>query len=448
MIPRAPTISCLCLALTCGALAAAVGHAVTIDDFAATYPGGGSVDTDGTGSGQLVESPVAVLGGTRDTRVSAVNPGSPTGVSIIANPSPPPTKNVVEGVIGGGGGSARFAYPGLSHYDVTLGGSGSYPSAIEVLAALMVSGGTLEVTLTDSGGASATDSLATHDFAGGSPSGLTKYAYFPTAQSFPGVDLGDIDEVAVRLTRPDGADFELSEIRVLAVAAASVDWSGAFAFEPASAAGPDPRVLIGFSPQPTPDGEMAALDLSNPAAPRISWALGIEPVPFLQLDVASYSSVEIEPSTAPNAGFELALHKGGDVYRLHFEVMSTSGETLDPASLVGFNPQPEPPSPSAFGWSHPPDPIAPQGFGLTFDLQAPMAMSASPAPAVAQDVTLTFEVLDPFGDPIPLALVSSSASAVPALSFPTALLLAGALLLGGVVFASRIRLSWALPPSE
>lgn len=438
MTLRAPMTTRLWLALACSGLAASLADAVTIDDFAAPYPGGGSVVSDGSGSGQLVQSPVAVLGGTRDTRVSAVDPGSPTGVSIIANPSPPPAKNVLEGVVGGGGGSARLAYPGVTHYDVTLGGSGSYPSTIEVLAALMVAGGTLEVTLTDSGGTSATASLATHDFAGASPSGLTKYSFYPTAQSFPGVDLADVDEVAVRLSRPDGADFELSEIRVLPVGAASTDWSGAFAFEPASG-GPDPRVLIGFSPQPPPDGEVASLDLSNPALPRISWVLGVEPQPFLQLDVATYSGLDIDPSTAPNAGFAFQLHQGGDVYRLHFEVTSPSGDTLDPASLVGFNPQPEPPGFGAFDWSSPPAPVEPQSFGLTFELQAPMATSAAPAPAVAEGVTLAFEILDPRGDPIPLSLVSPSAPIIPALPPAAALILAGALLLAVAVFTSRWR---------
>jgi hypothetical protein len=443
MTPRAPMPPRAWLALIGGCLVASLAHAVTIDDFAAPYPGGGSVVTDGTGSGQLVQSPVAVLGGTRDTRVSAVNPGSPTGVSIIANPSPPPVKNVLEGVIGAGGGSARLGYPGLTHYDVTLGGSGSYPSTIEVLAALMVAGGTLEVTLTDSGGASATDALATHDFAGASLSGLTKYSYYPTAQSFPGVDLGDIDEVAVRLVRPDGADFELSEVRVLAVAAAAVDWSSnAFAFEPASGAA-DPRVLIGFSPQPVPDGEVATLDLSNPAMPRISWVLGFEPQPFLQLLVATYAGLGINPCTAPNAGFEFQLPLGGDVYKLHFEVSSPSGETLDPGSLVGFNPQPEPPGIFGFGWTGPPAPAHPQSFGVDFDLQAPMAMSAAPALAAAEGATLAFEILDPMGNPIPLALVPASGQSIPVLPPAAAVLLGVALLVG--VFASRRR---SLPASR
>jgi hypothetical protein len=427
----------LLLAVVCTCLSAPLARAVTIDDFPAAYPGGG-VFSDLGGSGQLVEPGIPVLGGTRDTRVSATNPGSPTGVSIIDNPSPPPMKKVLEGVVGGGGGTVRLGYPGLSGYDITLSNAGTFASTVEVLSSLMVAGGSIELTLTDSGGVSATESLSTHDFAGNSSSGLTKYAFFPSAQSFPGVDLTSIDELAMRLVRPDGADFELSELRLLAVSPGSADWSSGFALEPAGGAA-GPHLLIGFLPQSKPPGIRAELDLSNPALPRISWPGGVEPVPLLELLVATYGGLGINPCTSPNAGFEFELHQGSDVYRVHFEAMSTTGEVLDPASIVGFNPQPEPPGKDLFGWTNPPDASPPQAFGAGFSLQAPMAMMAAPVPAAeTEGVSLTIEILDPQGDPIPLAqaLVTSDIPALPPWAAPA---LAALLLAAVLALARRMR---------
>ena len=86
--------------------------AVTIDDFAVHFPGTGTYVTDASGSGGGVQSPIAVLGGTRDTRVLAYDPANPTGATTLANPNPPPITDVVHLVTGSPtGGELLLHYP-------------------------------------------------------------------------------------------------------------------------------------------------------------------------------------------------------------------------------------------------------------------------------------------------------------------------------------------------
>ncbi len=406
---------------------------VTVDDFAVGYPGAsGGVFTDGTGVGFLSQPGIAVLGGTRDTRVTVVDPGMPGGVTIIPNPSPPPVKNVLEGVIGGSGGDTRLGYPALAGYDLTQGPGGTFPASVEVLVALMVAGGTLELTLADSTGGVATASLPTADFFGASPSGLAKYAFFPTAGSFAGVNLTSIDELAVRVALPTGADFELSDIQIVPVAAASVDWDRAFAFEPVGGGSADPRILVGFDMVPPDPLGPPVLDLSDPARPRISWVGGIDPESFFEFAIAAYGGVGINPCVAPG---ELEIELNDTVtYRMVLEVTSSDGQVLDPGTLFGFNPQPEPPVSSLFDWADPPlvnDRVA---FGLSLGLQAP---PMPPPPTGPGDgVTLAFQILGPGDVPVPLQQVQLQGPAVPALPLWAALAL-GALL--AAVVAQRAR---------
>ncbi len=432
MIARALLAACIVLA------AAGTVPAVTVDDFTAGFPTPGGVVTDASGVGLLTQTNVLFLGGTRETRVSVVNPAMPGGVTIIPNPSPPPTKNVLEGVIGGAGGDTRLSYPGLTSYDITLANAPAFPSAVEVRVALMVAGGTLELTLSDSTGSVATASLPTANFSGGNPTGLASYLFFPAAASFPGVDLTDIDNLSVRVAQPTGSDFELSEIRVVAVAAAAADWDRAFMFERASGAGTGPHFMVGFDALPTDPGVTPVLDLSDPTRPSISWFSGIEPEPFFEILVGAYGIGEeggIAPCIAPGAELEIEL-TNASTYRMVLEVTSSGGEVLDPGSLVGFNPQPEPPLPSLFDWGSPPPDDDRVGFGVSLGLQAPPGFG--PAGGGGESVTLSFQILGPGDVPVPLQQVQPLGPAVPALPIWTAFALA-ALLLAAVVALARAR---------
>ena len=413
-------------------------RAITVDDFATGYPAPGGVVSDGTGVGQLTQPGIAVLGLTRDTRVTAANPSSPSGVTIIGNPSPPPVKNVLEGVIGGAGGDTRLSYPGLTSYDITLGVTPPFPTAVEVLVALMVAGGTLELTLSDTAGSVATASLPTADFFGGNPSGLATYAFFPGPASFPGVDLTDIDNLTARVALPTGADFELSEIRIVPVAAAAVDWDRAFAFERASGAGTGPHFLVGFDAHPPDPIVPPVLDLSDPTRPTISWVSGLPPDPFFQILVGAYGG--IVPCMAPGAELEIKL-TNASTYRMVLEVTSSGGEVLDPGSLVGFNPQPEPPHPNLFDWGSPVPNDGRVGFGFSLALTSP---PAAPAGGGGESVTLSFQILGPDELPVPLQQVQLLGPAVPALPVAGAFVLVAGL---AALLALRrpARARWSTP---
>jgi hypothetical protein len=429
MIARALLAACIVLA------AAGTVPAVTVDDFTAGFPTPGGVVTDASGVGLLTQTNVLFLGGTRETRVSVVNPAMPGGVTIIPNPSPPPTKNVLEGVIGGAGGDTRLSYPGLTSYDITLANAPAFPSAVEVRVALLVAGGTLELTLSDSTGSVATASLPTGNFSGGNPTGLASYLFFPAAASFPGVDLTDIDNLSVRVAQPTGSDFELSEIRIVPVAAAATTWDRAFMFERASGAGTGPHFMVGFDALPPSPAVPPVLDLSDPLRPSISWVSGVQPDPFFEILVGAYGGISPEPFIGPGA-LEIGL-TNASTYRMVFEVTSSGGEVVDSGSLVGFNPRPEPPLPSLYDWGGvSPEPFR-VGFGLSLGLMAPPA-GAAPAGVGDESVTLSFQVLGPGDVPVPLQQVQLLGPAVPALPIWTAVALA-ALLLAAVVALARAR---------
>ena len=400
--------------------------AVTVDDFAVHFPASGTYVTDASGSGGGIQSPIAVLGGTRDTRVVANDPANPTGATILANPSPPPITDVVHLVTGSPtGGALILHYPQTPAYDVTLGSLAPISSVLVVRSTLMLSGGTVQVSLEDGSGTSATDSLGTITLAS-----EHSYQFFIGPNAFGGgLDLGNIEHIRVSVVRPTGVDSELSDVSLLPVASADVDWGKATTFFATGASGPEnPVVLVGFNPQPEPPA--ALWDLSDPTRPTITFPA--QPPEPVRIYMAFNPAFGINPCVAPDpGGFQFEI-TDAHTYRVVVEASQSDGSQLDPASLVGFNPQPEPP-----------------GSGMPFGYEW-QTMSggggAGAGPAGPTTTTLSFQILD---GGVPLSL--RVASQVPGLPISGLVALAGALLAAGLVGAVGVRRArshrLSIPPS-
>lgn len=172
--------------------------------------------------------------------------------------------------------------------------------------------------------------------------------------------------------------------------AASVDWSEAFALQ-ARGAGLDPAMLVGFDPQPEPPiTARAVLDLADRTAPTLVLRDQSNPPGELQLfdfffafDVPG-QAITMVPCFLPSdldPRLELEVRSdtatGPLLFTLLAEFSTSSGGLVDPASVVGFDPQPEPPG--AFG----------ARFGLTLafkelsDVQVRFSVSPADGPPLA-----------------------------------------------------------------
>jgi len=150
-----------------------------------------------------------------------------------------------------------------------------------------------------------------------------------------------------------------------------------------------PGVIVGFNPQPDPPGTPdPTLDLGNPALPAIQtptvggnafrFLFALES-PFVVGDVAPLSFVLATPPDPDHIAFEV---RRGDALLFGVDAVAsiTGGGHLDPGSIVGFNPQPDPP-----GF---------QGFGVDFAFGA-LTVNGLRSVGVA---TLSFEMHDAAGD--------------------------------------------------
>jgi len=161
----------------------------------------------------------------------------------------------------------------------------------------------------------------------------------------------------LRTTRPRSFGIALAALLLLAptATAASVDWSEAFALQ-GRGAGLDPAVLVGFDPQPEPPVDArAALDLGDRTAPLlilrdqsnppaglqlfdfflavdVGQTIAIVPC-FLPSDVAPRLELEVRADTAT----------GPILFGIFADFSTSSGGLVDPGSVVGFDPQPDPP---------------------------------------------------------------------------------------------------------
>ena len=161
----------------------------------------------------------------------------------------------------------------------------------------------------------------------------------------------------------------------------------------------NPGLLVGFNPQPEPPARIAELSFAaNPmgdmyppdpiltlrdqtqtaGTPQffdVFVALG---VPMVEL---SFSAPAIAAGV-PGVRTEARTAGGELLFQILLDLSSSSGGIVDPASLVGFNPQPEPPAGYASG-----------AFGMSF------AMTS------LSDVMLRLQVFDAEGNPITLRSV-------------------------------------------
>lgn len=132
----------------------------------------------------------------------------------------------------------------------------------------------------------------------------------------------------------------------------------------------NPAVLVGFNPQPEPPGDKPILNMGDPAepllvrpnqhngatAPQIFDVILAITLPAVQLNFVDPP----EPDrTSPSAIHMRALAPtGGLVFDIFLDISSSSGGILDPGSLVGFNPQPDPPGDFGLG----------AAFGVSFSI--------------------------------------------------------------------------------
>lgn len=135
------------------------------------------------------------------------------------------------------------------------------------------------------------------------------------------------------------------------------------AFELSSVGGVlNPGVLVGFNPQPEPPRRITRLDLFDSSEPTLvledqanqNGELQIFDV-FLALNLRTLEFEYDDPEIMDVGGSvrTRASAAGAVLFEIIFDISSSSGGLLDPASLVGFDPQPEPPAGflGAFGMS-------------------------------------------------------------------------------------------------
>jgi hypothetical protein len=111
------------------------------------------------------------------------------------------------------------------------------------------------------------------------------------------------------------------------------------------------------------------------------------------------------------------MDRGGTMFILGIDFASTTGELLDPASIVGFNPRPEPPADSIYAFNPQPEPPAPGGgLGVFIPWSGDVGVPGS------TQISLTLKILDDGLSQLPVNLVDVVVP-VPALSdwgFPIA----------------------------
>lgn len=173
--------------------------------------------------------------------------------------------------------------------------------------------------------------------------------------------------------------------------AASIDWSEAFALESRGAA-LDPLVLVGFDPQPEPPvTARAVLDLADRTSPILVLRDQSNPPGALQLfdfflaiDVGQ--TIAIVPCFLPSdldPRLELEVRSdtatGPLLFTLLADFSTSSGGLVDPASVVGFDPQPDPPGASGARF----------GLTLAFDKLSDVQVRFSVLPADGPPLAFT-----------------------------------------------------------
>jgi hypothetical protein len=149
-----------------------------------------------------------------------------------------------------------------------------------------------------------------------------------------------------------GAAALLCALAAPAQAAPVVDWADAFRLEPSGGL-TDPVVLIGFNPQPDPPVRITTLDLRDPTAPRLVITGQSNPQTFVLFLAIGVGELNGDPTSMdfdlpPLPGADLSSYGfratgDGSVHDVLLTFSTSSAGIIDGTSIVGFNPQPDPP---------------------------------------------------------------------------------------------------------
>jgi len=362
-----------------------------IDDFTYALPSGGYRASTVGGGIQTGIPTFRVIGGTRDTTITATLP------AITETLVDSPIFSELELITSqNNGGSIELHYLPPFPYDATLGGE----AVIQVQVSRMAAGASLRVLLEDGAANVGVAALSTTIF-GATPGTDFATYYFPVDVATFGslVDLTSIRHIRVALIDSAPGFYIFTDILIEPIASTTVTWSDAYTLETRGGF-ENPLVLLGFNPQPDPPGQDPFLDLSDPTQAKLQitgtsapsfevWIAvgGVGPQPYT-----------IDPSGQLNTGeFEFGFENGAS-FVATLSVQASSGD-LVPGSWVWFNPQPDPPG-TPDDW-----------LGFSFDVTG----GGSP-----QDVVIVLEISEG-GMPLSMSLPAS----VPSFSVWGWLLLAG-----------------------
>jgi hypothetical protein len=137
---------------------------------------------------------------------------------------------------------------------------------------------------------------------------------------------------------------------------------------------------------------------------------GFSPNEELQINLASYGPPFYPPDPFMIIGnrIEVEMDQDGTMFTLGIDFASTSGELLDPDTILTFVPSPAPPDGSIYGFNPQPEPPA-IGEALALFIR----LGGGAGAAGSTQISLTIEVLDDNQISLPLFLVAQS---VPAMS--------------------------------
>ncbi len=189
-------------------------------------------------------------------------------------------------------------------------------------------------------------------------------------------------------------------------------WADAFAIQ-ADDGAIHPALLVGLS--------LGTATVTSQTSTSITLTYsGIDPNSDMQINLATYDAPFYPPDpfeVVSPSRIEVEMDQSGTMFTLGIDFSSTTGELLDPASIVGFNPQPEPPAGGIYGFNPQPEPPKlGEGLGIFMPLSG-----GTGAPGSTQ-ISLTIEVLDGSLTPLPLSLVGLAVPAMGKWALGTVLL--------------------------
>jgi hypothetical protein len=173
-------------------------------------------------------------------------------------------------------------------------------------------------------------------------------------------------------------------------------WNEVFAIQ-ANGGGIHPALLVGMSLQPE-----GAVVTQPDATTIVQTYSGLSPNEDIQINLAGFGGLFYPPDEIHPTGnrIEIDFVISGTMFTLAIDISSTSGGLVDPATLVGFNPQPEPPAGSLYMFNPQPEPPA----GDPLAIFAPLTGGVG-APGSTQ-ISLSVEILDENDTALPISRVA------------------------------------------